>query len=95
MPCGIAGQLRSKLLAAIVGAAAACLMGATAQAAPEDPAMPQLVSDQHAIVNGHRIQPRRGTADADHLSPDDTRTVEGLYQELMTTGANGAASKGR
>jgi hypothetical protein len=90
-----ARQLQSKLLAVMLGAAAACLMGAGAHAAPGAPAMTLPAADQHAIVDGHRIQPRRGTSDADHLDRDDTQTIEDLYRGLMTMGANGPATENR
>lgn len=95
IPFGAARALRSKLLAAMLGAAAACLMSAGAHAAPAAATPTSPARDQHAIVDGHRIQPRRGTPEADHLDGDDTQTVEELYRQLMTMGANGPASADR
>jgi hypothetical protein len=95
IPFGAARQLRSKLLAAMLGAAAACLMSSGAHAAPAAAPPTSPAQDQHAIIDGHRIQPRRGSPDADHLDRNDTQTVEELYRQLMTMGANDPASADR
>jgi hypothetical protein len=95
IPSGDVRQLRGKLLAAMLVAAAACFMSTLAHGAPGTPTMTSPVSDQHAIVDGHRMQPRRGTSDADHLDRDDTQAIEDLYRELMTMGAKGPASENR
>jgi hypothetical protein len=95
IPFDATRQLRSKLLAAMLGAAAACLMSAGAHAAPAAATSTSPAQDQHAIIDGHRIQPRRGSPDADHLDRNDTQTVEELYRQLMTTGANGPAAADR